>query len=829
MDEERSYQEAIAVDGSIPLLFLKMLAIGPGQIGKSTFLKRLMGLMKWDLDTAPQEAHVQRSTSLTEMKQVYVKYSRTLVQCEFAKVDGTLTNQWLPIKSEDEIQEQINVLMYLIAKKDKEQNQSDSDVARNTIEQPTTRKPEFQNQDTNSEMENPTTNEKSSVKQEGVETTQSSDLAIEIFKALEEYENIRMKCKLASQKSSGHEQQDSGTSDSEMILINVADVGGQPAFLEILPSLTIGPAMYLIFMKLTQDIKTPYSVEFKPQSSTHKKVCSAYTYTTEEVIFSALSSIACFGHSDKKVESVIFHCKDAAKVATNSRVLLLGTYADEATDDRIEKLEDQLWKQLKETKFYDEGLIEYTDDGEVLMRVNNKSGGEEEVKEFKRLFETVIRNNFMIYEIPIKWIEFSVCLKLLAKQKNTYEISFSECKAIGESKPFNMKEDMIKVALKFLHKYTGLMLYLPESLGDKVICDPQIVCTSISKLIFEVYDRRNHLFPDSVYRKFVEEGRFSISDLKCFQGEKLLSIECMVKLLVNLNIAAQIGEGEYFFPAVLPSASIESLASQPTVCLEPLCITFKTGYLPLGFVCAVVAQLAGKEFFELLGPKKGCKILKNMVTFLFRKRYYVTLISWPKYCEFRVSQPKGARTDEDYKYENCCPLIRDTVCEIGEKVIQSLSQNSTSLYYDVPPTESFKLAFKSPCYTQLCDSDPLSTSDSAFGHESLAVFDLSDPDRTIECLKTGISPPLTDKMCAWFAPRTTYQCNPLKEKELVTVTLSLTGASPFHCKLFEDNIKVTDQEVLKTFSFHSRRNRTYLCKVSNKFGKASCSLKPGEI
>ncbi len=85
------------------------------------------------------------------------------------------------------------------------------------------------------------------------------------------------------------------------MLFNVADVGGQPAFLEMLPSLTIGPALYLVFMNLEQKLGSRYSVPFKCKDST-MNLCKDYSYTSEEVLFSALSSIACFGHPDEQVE-----------------------------------------------------------------------------------------------------------------------------------------------------------------------------------------------------------------------------------------------------------------------------------------------------------------------------------------------------------------------------------------------------------------------------------------------------------------------------------------------------------------------------------------------
>ena len=62
-------------------------------------------------------------------------------------------------------------------------------------------------------------------------------------------------------------------------LFNIVDVGGQPAFLEMLPSLTIGPALYLVFMNLKQGLSSRYSVLYKCKDS-NVKLCENYSYTS---------------------------------------------------------------------------------------------------------------------------------------------------------------------------------------------------------------------------------------------------------------------------------------------------------------------------------------------------------------------------------------------------------------------------------------------------------------------------------------------------------------------------------------------------------------------
>ena len=262
--------------------------------------------------------------------------------------------------------------------------------------------------------------------------------------------------------------------DFEM-LFNLADVGGQPAFLEMLPSLTIGPALYLVFMNLKQGLSSRYSVPFKCKDS-NVKLCENYSYTSEEVLFTALSSIACFGHSDEQVEMYV---SDKQNIRKDSLALLVGTFVDEIDDDEKLRVADQLEKRLENTAFYKEGLIHCK---RFSLLVNNMSAENSEIEEQRKLLEDILGTFFRKYQIPAQWLKLSIYIKLLAKNKTKYLVSIDECVDLG--KHLGMDKDEVSVALQFLHKYIGLVMYFPhhKDLKKIVICDPQVVFLTISEL-----------------------------------------------------------------------------------------------------------------------------------------------------------------------------------------------------------------------------------------------------------------------------------------------------------------------------------------------------------
>ena len=758
--EEQLYQEAMKSGKPVSLLYLKVLAVGPGQVGKSTFLKRLTGQMRWDIDTAQQETVPQGSTGQAEMQVVHIEYSKRTVAISISR------STW-DILDETHLEKHISSLVSLL--KTSEPSTADSKlesysghekseaspIVEFTSSQPEQVLPEVCSlSDSENEPEiqdhvKPTherikadLNLQQLIKEEKVHVPLHSHEPTKIDKVLAKFRKLRDSGMLAER-----------TINLDAI-INLADIGGQPAFLEMLPSLTVGPAMYLVFMKIIEGLKTQYPVRFRCQGNKTSTEHKEYMYTSEEVIFTALSSIACFGNSDEDVEQYVTD-KTVSK-RTNSLALLMGTFADALKESKKDgnlkneevcKMEQQLKQQLTDTEFYTNDLIAFSDStkGEVLFRVDNKSGGETEVRKYRKLLETFMEKKFKKFNIPTPWLMFSICIKILALHVGKHVVSFDDCVKIG--KELHMSKQMVIVTLQFLHKYIGVVMFFPgnEKLKNIVICDPQAVFTSISEIIFNVYDPEKRTISDSKYTDFIEKGQFSIEDinLDSKQGKKLLPVDALVNLLVHLNIAAPIPSSSiYFLPAVLQTASAQFLALDPATaseCPEPLCVTFRTGYMPLGFVCALVANLISECDFELLGKEQGEVIYRNKVIFRFRGIYDIEVISWPKYCEFRVF--KSSDMAEEFHTSQSCPLIRNTILKAIDQVIKVMRQNSLFRL-----SKDYQLAFRCP------DSKHVISSIEHLGHEPMAVIDGENPNdpQKITCLKCKKSSYLSPQMNVWF-------------------------------------------------------------------------------
>ena len=257
LEEERLYQVAMKNDHKVSLSYMKILALGPGQVGKSTFLYRLMGLEKLP----------QCSTGIAELHEAFISYSSSI---------GALTeDSWQVFDKGSDLKSQLRGLIHLLIE------QAPSQLAKKhlrkfikatELKEPSTVNPKAMKIDNTAvimkekESLKPVLQE---IKEEVVKTEvltihetlplSSTSTVVgslpprqsNIDKVVSKFESIKTECMLGTDKMKFH------------TLFNIADVGGQPAFLEMLPSLTIGPALYLVFMKLLQGLKTRYEVAFK--------------------------------------------------------------------------------------------------------------------------------------------------------------------------------------------------------------------------------------------------------------------------------------------------------------------------------------------------------------------------------------------------------------------------------------------------------------------------------------------------------------------------------------------------------------------------------------
>ena len=253
--------------------------------------------------------------------------------------------------------------------------------------------------------------------------------------------------------------------DSLTILINT-DTGGQGEFLDLQASLVQGPSLNLLFSRLVDDLDSVFQVYYtnKEGVSTDKEDS---TMTLKEVIFQTMSSVACFS-------GCFSAAGDSAQASASSqpvsKLLLVGTHRDLVSEEDFRKKDQLLQQRIRNTPFYDKGIVEFASEGQLMLAVDNMNGGEDEIKGIRKLLESIIMKSFEKVEIPLAWL----LLSLIIRGKKLRTMSLEECQKLAAKLRIKRKE--LQEALQFLHHRIGVILYYPEieALKGMVICDLQV-------------------------------------------------------------------------------------------------------------------------------------------------------------------------------------------------------------------------------------------------------------------------------------------------------------------------------------------------------------------
>ena len=772
--DHKAYMEALDGAYELTLKYLKFLFIGPPRSGKSTFRRRLMK----EITNLEIDGQSSDSTGVSEGGEVTIMTPKKIVsehaalaiakspECAEAAEGSQVTHksQWKSMKTSEgsgnnagiqsdnnkDIHSLTHLFFKLISTCIKNSTDAQTKNEMTVSEQqpePSVIELESEEATTSSVVEQESevsfldskspSDEKSKHKAEATpsvsERNENKDQEVE--EAFNQLTTI-----LQSDSPKELEELLKGL---ELIMVNMMDIGGQPALLEMLPPLTIGPALYLLFFRLDQELKERCKVKFRARGSKEDIPIPGH-YCTKDVMHQSLSSIACFGCYSQEEKM-------------SSKILLCGTYKDEATKKgvNVSSMEKELREELEETKFSTEGLLLDASHTDLFFSVDNMHGDEDEMSKIRTSLENIIENHFVPIKVPAVWLMLRVVLHLMNKPI----VTLSQCQLIYERLSKQMKEgsveeSSVKPALRFFHRNVGNLIYYDtiDSMKDTVICDPQVIMDSVSNLIFDTFTGPKLVCDRS---GFMKKGQFTLDQVAKGTKEKrgeYLDVHQLIDLLKDRNILAEIKEigqeseqtdeqgreeaheiaskqadgqrkkqaeeqdskqashtnERFIMPAILPIASDEELdwlknASQTGEELKkfgrkyheaPIMIHFSCGFVPFGVFSACMAYLIEpKNKRSLQWELSNDAVCRNMVIFRVNKenentKFFVTLISRPLFFEIQVSAYE--KVGNELNFQCICPSVQ-------QDIVNALKTLTSNWKY-VPYNMSEKPLFSGPLF-----------------------------------------------------------------------------------------------------------------------------------
>ncbi len=467
--------------------------------------------------------------------------------------------------------------------------------------------------------------------------------------------------------------------------LRMEDTGGQPELMDMLPALTIGPGLYLLFFSYKFQLDEEYRV-FYQRASGGTTAPEKSEFTLQEMLLRTLASISCFSSSTHLQplpgpdNSAIGEILESSK----SVVYIVGTHKDKVSEEVIATVDSQLQKVIRDTDSYKKGIVQFCSKDKLVVSLDNMGGGVEEIHHLHQLLENAMEKHFKKLKIPAVWLLFSLCLRM----REVRTASLETCLALSHA--FNMTPYETKAALWFLHHHAGVLMYFPSvpGLEDLVIIDTQVVYDSITGVILKAmsFDSAGQ----ATSERFRKTGRFSMTDLKTATADisgDLIPPEQLVALLAYLHLIAEIAssvessdtnsvleeEKKYIMPCVLENTSAKELdlfhkESCSSSFVEPLLMYFSSGFTPMGLFPAAMACLVSNKSFTFI--TEGVK--KNMVHFLYgSKRIRVAFISRCKYFEVVVS---------------CDPTFQDSIhhecVALKQEIQDTLKKSSSRMNYN---------------------------------------------------------------------------------------------------------------------------------------------------
>ena len=699
-------QQALKEGFCVALKYLKFLFLGPPRAGKTIFLRRLINEI---ISISPQE--VQPSTPVAEIHNGVIVVSPD--EEEMGKKSAVITkSSWSSVKSDGDLDKEALVIYRFIkeSKEDKSTTATDgiSDTAteihqdsENTLIQNLPQPPVHSDESQDAQMEQETQEPAPKQELQQPEVRQNQKPVDEI---LEEFLDPEVEIVFQKWESLLIQQKYSQIEKilTNSILANMIDMGGQPPFLDMLPALTIGPALYLICFNLQNEISQRYSVMYVSESGVEYKLqCS---YSVLEVIFQSLSSIACLSPTNDQpqpMESIPPPCQIA---------IVVGTHRDKVSEATAAGKDEEIQKELKrllEYEYLDEepyhNYLSKTD-GRLVLCVDN-TGGEIEVDQHRKLIEKMINEKFYDdskYHIPASWLMFSIFLRKMHKDVITIE----QCQQIA--KRLHIPADHTKDVLWYLHHHIGILMYYRkdevEGLEkDIIICQPQVIFTSVSQLILNAFLPERS--PDDlIQKKFWERGQFRLRDvrkaLEFNSQETGLTVDELLSILQFLSVLVKLTGDVFFLPAVLRVASDEELLSLLDQTshshVAPLMIRFCCVFVPLGCFSALIARLVStmRKSWKL---SENVAMFKNMVTFQVEGSYFVTLITRLK--RYEVHLAPIPETTPHRPIEQVAKDVLATVCKTLNSVLDRLRKQYTSS----PDLTMYQFGFI--CCHSICTQD----------------------------------------------------------------------------------------------------------------------------
>ena len=423
-----------------------------------------------------------------------------------------------------------------------------------------------------------------------------------------------------------------------LTLLHIVDIGGQPECHEILPLLLHGLALNLIFLNVTQDLDSPYTVVYRADGG-FSPIQYESEFTIREIIQRALCSIASLQTSPDH--------KPAA--------ILIGTYLDQSSEAAVLALDRSIQEAFKDADFMKNDILcpvsKPGEEERYIHPLDNVSGDSSDIMELRQLITTIVRKRFTPVQVPTSALLLHLILRLRFESKGW--CSLEECVEVAKSCGIS-REDLLQEngILQYLHDRFGTILhYRGLKIGQRVIINTNIIMAPTTELFVYAFGTKE-AEPKTAERirttgeipQRLMNNVCSSENIK--QSEDKIPTSEIVELLASRyilyeNVRSANDETTYFLPSLLlPDHKVAKESSDPdllsSLFYSPILLWPSTGFSPLGMFPATVVKLSQNKSWKLDEGSRFRNRIRFFVQYSKEKLLHVELRTLSTHLEFRI-------------------------------------------------------------------------------------------------------------------------------------------------------------------------------------------------
>ena len=428
--------------------------------------------------------------------------------------------------------------------------------------------------------------------------------------------------------------------------VYVADCGGQPQFIDLIPAYIRNVSGAAIFVKLNEELGSQPEIAYYSEEG---KLCGQ-PYLSSLTHMQTIQNCLQVMQSRRTVSGEV-ECP---------QLFFIGTHRDHerSCKESTESKNVQLLEMLRPHETVNKHLSYYrlSKPEQLIYPVNAKKPKHKDREVAREFREDVMKKCKKVkIKIPLRWFILEQQLQHVAQEHNSAVLSLEDCQTVASS--LEMDRPRLLAAIDYLDRL-NLFKYLPEVLPNVVFTTSQVLLDKVSDLVELSHCLRgkhgkltksSHHVSDEDYVRFRDFGIVSVELLNEFPKhyvEGLFTSNELILVLTNQLIFARNGEGVFFMPCVLLDLLLQKLSEHRldlrSALVSPLLVYYIDGLFPASIFNSLVAFLQNRSSWKV-AMKHGqpACLYKNCVKFTHPKHpVTLTLIYSFDFMEVHAQVPE---------------------------------------------------------------------------------------------------------------------------------------------------------------------------------------------